>query len=207
MISYPFIEQLFKNILTASKGIEGRFVICPQMGVEINTDNFNQVIEAEYEQRKWERKYPVALMMPPSSAGSYTGRNGEWEEFQFIMFFLKTSYFSSTNQTVNPNPNTKTSRHTIPQDWTDMARCAKSFLNVLASIQKTANLINTAFRLDHTGNRIIRPVSLVGADTLSGVRLDFRASLYLDCINEDYEDEDISEIEIPDLDLHPVHNM
>jgi hypothetical protein len=203
MISYPFIQDLFKNILSKSKGIEGRFYIASKGGNEINSDLLQQVLTDDV----LVKKYPLSLLMPPRSQGNYTDRAGEWEKYHFTMFFLKTTYYDSNNQISNINPNTQTSMHTIAQDWHDMKRCAVNFIRVLDKVQKSLGLITTSFRLP-ADSKAITPVSLVGIDRVSGVRLDFNASLFIGCdIGEDYTDSDISSITLPEGDSHPEHKM
>jgi hypothetical protein len=205
MIGLPFITELFTNILLKSKGIEGRFFYCPAMGKEINTDELDKVIEDQFA-KSTDKKYPCGIMMPPMSQGSFTDAKGEWEKYQFILFFLTTTFYSGTNQIKNPNPNTQTSTHTILQDQHDMGRCARNFIGVLDKVARERGLIKCKFRLD-SASRMIRPVANFGANRLSGVRLDFNGSVFNGCTIEDYETEDIGAIVIPESDSHPEHQL
>jgi hypothetical protein len=205
MIGLPFISELFTNILSKSKGIEGRFFYCPATGKEINTDEFDKVIDDQYA-KNTDKKYPCDIMMPPVSQGSFTDAKGEWEKYQFIHFFLTTTYYSGTNQIKNVNPNTQTSTHTILQDQHDMGRCARNFIAVLNKVARDRGLINGKFRLD-SASRMIRPVSGIGVHRLSGVRLDFAGSVFNGCTMEDFEEEDIDAIVIPESDSHPEHQL
>lgn len=207
MISYPYIQDLFTNILMKSRGIKGRFFLCPKMGTEINSDELMQVIHDLVIPARLEKKYPLALMMPPQSFGKYTDTKGEWETYRIVMFFLTTTYYSGSNQTMNPNPSTKTSTHTIPQDWHDMKRCAVNFVNVLNRVIRSEGLFNTTIRLNQERDKMITPVSMVGVDRVSGVQLEFMASLFIGCELEDYAEEDIASIEMPVLDSHPEHQL
>lgn len=205
MISHPFISELFKNVLSKSRGIDGRFFVCPSMGTEINSDELGQVIEDSFKGSKLERKYPLSLMMPPVSYGFYTHKNGEWEKYRAILFFLNSTYNSGTNQVANINPSTKTSMHSIPQDWHDMKRCAVNFVTVIDKVSRTKGLIKTHFRLDQEKERVITPVSMIGADKASGVRLDMWFSGLIGCNLEDYDEDEIASIVIPEDDSHPEH--
>lgn len=207
MISYPYIQDLFKNILAKSRGVQGRFFVCPKNGTEINSDELGQIIQDLVIPARLEKKYPLALMMAPQSFGKYTDKKGEWEKYRIMMCFLTTTYYSATNQTMTPNPNTKTSTHTIPQDWHDMKRCAVNFITVLDRFTRSQGLINSTFRLDQERDRIVTPVSEIGADRASGVRLEFMASLFIGCEIEDYDEADILSIEVPALDSHPEHQL
>jgi hypothetical protein len=208
MISYPFIEALFRNVLEKSKGIQGRFHNCPKMGIEINADQLREVLE-EMVRPITGKKYPLALMMPPRSQGKYTERGGEWEKYQITMFFLTTTYYDGNNQVKSPNKATGTSTHTIPQDWHDMKRCAMNFIRVLDRLQREKDLVKDRFRLggDADQGRLIDPISMIGVDRTSGVRLYFTCSLYNGCEMEDYDESAINSIIIPDADPHPEHKL
>lgn len=206
MRGYPFIAELFTNVLSKSKGIEGRFYLCPNMGNEISSDDLNQVIK-DLVVPTGGKKTPICLGMPPVAYGEFIGKIDEWVKYHFIHFFLKPSYYSSTNQPLYQNPNTQTSTHTIPQDWHDMFRCATSFIRVLDKVSREKGLIRSTFRLDQSFTRIIKPVSFIGVDRLSGVRLDFRADVFQGCELEDYVESDISSITVPVADSHPEHIM
>lgn len=206
MIGLPFITELFKNILSASRGIQGRFYYCPKLGQEINTDDFDQLLKDEF-QRLGQKKYPVDIMMPPVSQGYFIDAVGEWERYQFIHFFLTTTFYDGDNQVKDMNASTRTSTHSVLQDQHDMGRCARNFINVLDGISRTRGLIRTSFRLDSQSERIIRPVAYIGGDRLTGVRLDFHGSVFNGCILEDYTQENIYEIIVPDDDSHPEHQL
>lgn len=207
MISYPYIQDLFTNVLTKSRAIKGRLFVCPKFGTEINSDELGQIIENLVIPERLTKKYPLALLMPPQSFGKYTDKGGEWEKYRIMMCFLTTTYYSGTNQTVNPNPNTKTSMHTVPQDWHDMKRCAINFITVLDKYSRRQGLIAKTFRLDQERDKIITPVSEIGADKCSGVRLEFMVSMFIGCELEDYDEADILSIEEPMLDSHPEHQL
>jgi hypothetical protein len=201
MTSYPFIEALFKNILLQSRAVEGRFFVSTRNAMEINSDTFAQVLTDELAQLTV-KKYPVALMMPPRSRGAVKFLNDEYQAYSITLLFLKTTYYDAGGVT-NPNPNTGTSTHTILQDWHDMKRAAEGFLRVLDKLTRAnANL----FRLSGE-DKFFTPVSTVGVDRVSGVRVDFTLSLFSGCELEDYDPADISSITIPDADTHPEHNL
>jgi len=211
MISYPFIQDLFTNVLSKSKAIKGRLFVCPKNGTEINSDELYALIEDLVVPNRLEKKYPLALLMPPVSFGQYTtwptAGNGEWEKYRFMMCFLTTTYYSGTNQTMTPNPKTKTSLHTIPQDWHDMHRCAVNFIRVLNRFIKSEGLINTSFRLDQERDKVITPISEIGTNRVSGVRLEFNGSVFIGCELEDYDAEEVCSIEVPAADSHPEHQL
>jgi hypothetical protein len=206
MIGLPFINDLFKNILSKSKGVEGRFFYCPKMGKEINTDDLDEVIKNAFSQPE-AKKYPCAIMMPPTSNGKFVDPKGEWEYYNFILFFLKTTFYTGDNQIANINPNTQTSTHSILSDQHDMGRCARNFIAVIERVARTKGLIRDKFRLSSDHDKLIRPVANVGTNRLSGVRIDFTGSIFNGCAIEDYNEEGIDEIVIPECDTHPEHKL
>ncbi len=205
MIGYPFIQQLFGNVLKKSKGIQGRFHFCPKHGVEINSDQLGEVLK-EAGSPVQGRKYPLVLMMPPRSQGHFTNPEGNWEKYRGVLFFLNTTYYTGNNQVNAPNAATGTSMHTVPQDWHDMKRCGENFLRVLDKLQKDKDLVQSTFRLG-SEEKMFDPVSFVGTDRASGVRLDFTFSLFSGCNLEDYNPDDIDSITIPVADPHPEHKL
>lgn len=203
MISYPFISDLFKNVLSKSRAIDGRFFVCPFMGSEINSDELGQVIEDTFKSSRLERKYPLSLLLQTTIQGDFTKPG--WENWSGVMAFLTASYYSGVNQVVNPNPSTKTSTHTIPQDWHDMKRCANSFIYVLSSTTRSKGLIKNKFRLDQERPQVISNVSQIGVDKASGVIMRFNWSVFNGCELEDYDLDEIDGIVIPEEDSHPEH--
>lgn len=204
MRGIPFIKDLFKNVLSVSKAIDGRFYICPKMGSEINSDNLDEVLPDEVRNSRG-KKYPLVLMMPPFESGEYEYNKPTWVDYNISLFFLKTSFYDSLNQTQDRNVATGTSTHTVVSDWHDMKRCAANFIRVLKHLIRIKSLMNGQFRL-HPG-LIIKQVSFVGVDRTAGVRLDFKVSLYQECELEDYNLDEVEAIQIPVGDPHPEHTL
>ena len=205
MIGYPFIESFFSAILSKSEAIQGRFFFAPKHGHEINSDELGRVLE-ESKPLISGVKYPLALCMPPVCVVESSVEQ-RWKNFVFKMFFLKTSYYTSDNQVANPNNGTRTSQHSLMFDWHDMARCAENFLKAVKIVQKHQLLHNTTFRLNTERKTIITPISNIGIDRASGVRVDFEAALFTGCEMEDYIEADLSNLVIDVIDSHPQHLM
>lgn len=206
MISYPFIETLFRSVLTLSKGIGGRFFISTRSGTEINSDDLGQVI-TDTLGKGTVKKYPLVMMMPPVSDEDtmyQRQRSNDDEMYQISMFFLKTVYYLSDGSTAYPNPTTGTSTHTIPQDWHDMKRCAKDFVKSLDLILRNHDVVNLARK-----RKVYQPVAgTVGTDRLSGIRLDFFITIADDCAElEDYDPVALKALTLPEGDSHPAHRM
>lgn len=204
MIGYPYIIELFTNVLEKSKQIQGRLFVAPRYGQEINSDRLETVLQETIKDVD-AKKYPLALLFPPRTKGDFRVKTDSWRDVHIVLFFLQTTYYNGNNQIKTPNRGTQTSMHTVPQDWHDMDRCATNFIYVLNQIQRSKNLINTAFRLT-SDKAVISPVSFVGVDRTSGVRLDFDCQIFGGCDVEDYTDEDINSIIVPTGDSHPEHN-
>lgn len=181
--------------------------MCPKLGQEINTDELGELIQDAVKPIRVEKKYPLALIMPPISSGSYTDKSGDWDDYRVTLFFLTPAHYSGTNQIINPNPNTNTSTHTVVQTWHDMKRVAINFIRTLSQVQRSLSLVSSSFRLDQGKDTVITPVSNIGQDKISGVRLDFGVSVYIDCGIEDYTKEGIAAITINQDDSHPEHNL
>lgn len=199
MLTYLYLNDLFSNILAKSKVIEGRFYICPKGGNEINSDEFKQILEDTFNGTNDIKKFPASFLLPPVSSGRFTGPIGEWELYRLTMFFLQPSFIDGNNQTKNRNPKTGTSRHSIPEDWHDMKRAAIGFIRMLDNVIKLHDLHNSSFRLGNN-DRFLEPVSLVGNKVLSGIKLEFSAMLYINCVEalEDYSNEAFTTIIIPE---------
>jgi len=206
MLNYLFLQELFKNILQYSKTIRGRFIVAPRYGGEINTDNLEQII-GELATDKVIKEYPLALLLPPKTDIEYI-REGSWENYQIILFFLTPTYYTSATKvhhTKWPNKSTGTSRHSIIMDWYDMKRAALDFLRVLDRLS-TITTEQPMYRLVK-GPIYIDPVSLQGVDRVSGVRLQFNMQIWTGCELEDYNEVDITRITIPKNIKHPIHEL
>lgn len=205
MIGYQYIQDLFTVVLSKSKAVQGRFFVSSRNGSELDSDTLGSIIEDVFA-RTSVKKYPLTFMMPPRSVSDYMNQSMHWDNYRIVLFFLKGTFYNSINQVQNINPNTRTSMHTILQDWHDMKRCAFSFIRALDIVQQKQIGTMFPFRMD-ASDKTITPVSLIGKDQASGVRLDFNISLFTGCQIEDYSDDDINSITVPTGDSHPEHNL
>lgn len=185
MNSYSYIQEFFRAILIQSKQIQGRFYILPKYGQEINSDSIGQLV-AEVAQGA---QYPLVAMMPPKSVG-YFSTNNEWEDYFFELFFLTTTYYTGNNEITDLNETTNTSSRSVIDEWETMKLAAVDFIRVLRLVQKGANteslnMLNNIFRLPND-KLPITPVSFQTSNRLSGVRISFKASLFLGCDITDY---------------------
>ena len=187
MSDYTYISNLCKAVLEKSKQIQGRFYILPKKGLELNTDDLDQIINTIPPDQPCS---PIAVMVPPRAYGDY-GIENEWEQFEFTIFFLQTTYYNGANQISEVNPYTQTSMKTILEHWDEMKLSATGFMRTLQKVQRgvnstNTNMLNNLFRLD-SGKKIIDPVSYIGANRYSGVRLTFNGTLFIPCTNDDFE--------------------
>ncbi len=200
MTGYPFIRELFTNVLQKSKAIGGRFHLCPRSGAEFNNPTLEDIIGPTITAQK----FPLVAMMPPTMRGDTKFNSAAYQDVNCVLFFLTGSYIGPQGQALDPNPLTGTSQHQIYHDWHDMKRAAEDFVRVLDRLQRTTTLKNY-FRLTGDQDKIYHPVSIVGAERASGIRLDLACQLFVGCEIEDYSMENLSEIIIPAPDSHPNH--
>jgi hypothetical protein len=186
MNSYAYIEQLFKAILQQSLQIQGRLYLLARKGNELNTDELERVLT----EHGPEVKYPCAVMLAPRSSGVFSANN-EWEEYQFTLMFLNTTYYTGSGQIASLIDATQTSGRPVAAEWEAMKQSAVDFIKVLRLVQRGNNgessiLVNSVFRLGNAEKIYIDPVSFIGTHRLSGVRVSFKASLYTSCGIADY---------------------
>lgn len=196
MISYPYIEDLFGSVLKHSKAIKGNFIVSYNSLHNLNYEDFAKLVEDKV--AKTGKKYPVAILSAPVS---YPGDNlEEFESYIFSLFFLKQTY----KQGEQMNESTATSNHKVLHDWHDMKRCAKNFILVLGEVTNDPET-SQYFRLLSVDK--YTPVSMIGVDQISGVRLDFKGLLFSGCELEDYDNNVLDEFQLPVGDSHPEHKM
>lgn len=186
--------------------MDGRFYVCPKWGSELANPNID---EALYIGEAKAQKYPAALLMPPSKEGQFEYRNepnssGHTDIYTIKLLFVAGTTNTGQNQPQQPNQ-IERSTHTIPETWHDMDRCATDFIAVLREVilPSTGNIM-----IWDTVTPKITPVTDLGSDKVSGVMLYFKLALFSGCTVEDYPDDWITSIIIPDqIDSHPIHKM
>lgn len=201
MLSYPYINELFTNILTADSLIKGRFHMAPNGPNDLNDIDLNDILARAAIPSI---KLPLCLMPPAVCAPSYKSGGRQRDAYNVFLLFLTGTYMASGGNVKKPAGDGR-STHTIPQDWHDMKRCADEFMLVLLRlIEETA--LGQYFSIVDDGNQLITPVSQAGNDGLSGVCLQFRCAINsAACELEQYTDEGIAGISIPTTDSHPSH--
>lgn len=208
MISYPYINSLFKAILNVSEVIDGRYFMCPKWGSEINSAFLSEVVLNAGNGIK----YPAALCMPPRKTGNFQFSGEEvggtqigYNYLNCQMLFLRPTTYTAYNQPSQPLPNTQIPTHTAIDCWHDMGRCAEDFLQVLRQVI-IYNSLQGTINISENAQQSITPVSDIGNDKLSGVLLSFVIMLNGGCAIEDYPSDYLTEIQVPLLiDTHPTH--
>jgi hypothetical protein len=201
MLSYPYIESLFKAVLAQSFVMQGHFHTCPHFGGELNTGNMEEVLIQSLGTDYKKKIYPLTLMLPPRSSGDYTNDYFK-DEYDIVLYFLTTTFYTARNQIKTLNPDSLVSQHPIVFDWHDMKRCAVKFLKAL---QEVAGITGT-FYVKEGERPYISPISTIGTDRVSGVMVSFVFSLGESCTDEDYPVDFLSKIQLPDAtDIHPEH--
>lgn len=203
MLSYPFLQETFTAILKESKVIQGRMMIAPYFGYDLNSAITSDMIESMDPERK--AKFPLCIMMPPKSTANYDSDRDFKDRYNIGLLFLTGTYQTGSGDVKTPNPQMPNkSNHTIVQDWHDMKRCAKSFMQVLRQLIIDKGL-NNKLSICSSPTPAIVPVSTVGNDRLSGVYLTFDATLWSGCELEDYAEGYMDRIVLPTTDSHPEH--
>jgi hypothetical protein len=187
MLSNIFLQNTFSAVLQNSDSIAGRFFVSTANGREINSDTLGQVLTEAITNNVYTQTYPCVLMAAPTIEGALD-QSDSWARCRITLLFLRPSYIDTlTNTLAAANYNTNTSTRPITEDWSDMQRSAIMFLRMLNKVMRLNNN-HAIFRLLKEPF-IITPISSVGADRLSGVRLDFHCSLFIGCELEDYSED------------------
>lgn len=189
---YTYLETLFKLVLTGSEKIQGRFYTSSKYGAqEINFDVVSELV-ADLPQNK---KYPLTLMPPPHSYGKLTDKLGEWEEFRIILFFVETTYYQGST-IPQQNAKTKTSGKSVQESWNDMSIASKDFIRGLNILQRKS--VPAYFRIPNHSILSV-PVSSVGVDRVSGIKIAFDMQLFVGCEITDYPDNYFKNLDIDGL--------
>lgn len=204
MIGYPYIEQLFRNILKQSKVIQGRFFITHDWTAEVNSSSIVDILEkAGIPDPK--KTFPLCLMLAPRSQGDYASDRAFKDLHDISLLFLTGTYYTSTGDVKEPAPGMNNiSDHTVIEDWHDMKRCGKSFMRVLSELIMDHGA-SQFVSISNKQPQVMQPMSTVGTKRLSGIHLTFGLNVHSSCELEDYEPDFASKIEIPTEDSHPQH--
>ncbi len=192
MKQYSYIFQLFSSILGLSSKIEGRLYWAPQMGLELNSDQLNQVLGSA----GVPKKYPLALLMPPRNSGKVSAKEARWENVRLTLLFLTTTYYTGS-AIASRNPATNTSLRPVQEDWDDMKVVADDFAKALRKVHDEHRLFASVLRLTNP-NAYTTPISFAGLDRVSGVRLDIEVEMFVPCELTDINAESLSTINLPE---------
>ncbi|TWP28438.1 hypothetical protein ETU09_05805 [Apibacter muscae] len=193
------IYDLFQQILSKSKVIEGRFHISStETGNDINTENLNDINLEAFGDNENKSKYPLCLLLPPvEEVNSFDELS--FTKYYLVMYFLTQSQNDSIG-IKNPNFFNNTSNHPLKYDWKDMRECAINFRKAFIKVTEKENYIRDSQTTD-----VITRVSKVGNDNLNGVKLTFKINVFEKCGFTDYNEEDLNKIKINKTDLHLQH--
>lgn len=210
---YDRDKGLFKEILKLSTVIEGRYAVL-KSGYELNTDNFDALIKDPATGiSSVDQKYPVVVCMPPISEMVLLN-DQNYERFRFSMFFLTRTGVTGQNKIKSPDSATGLSTHHVWYDWKDMNECASGFHSALNQVTRNS-IINiddrsqplSVYCILDAQPVIVRRVSNLGTDKVSGVNIQFVIYLFTDICTAipDYPSDLLSQLTIPDTDIHPLH--
>lgn len=195
------VYQLFKNILSASMVIEGRFVILNRIAADMNSSNFGEDVNDALGGLTTSKKYPAVVMTPPietsinDDKGMYTMR--------FDMYFLTKYGITGDGDVKSKDLETNRSLHTKEQDWKDMREVAANFRRKLRELIRRPPVCNEIREVKDSRDEYYR-ITYKMNDNVNGIKLCFELQLVDDCNALADYDNDV-EIEIPDLSPHPLH--
>lgn len=183
------LYDIFRKIISKSKRIK-RFVVAPNKGAELNKNNLGEILYDALGGIDDGEKYPVALLFPPVELPNYAMG---WSTFRCSMYFMDQQWTEERAQ-ADPNPFSNLSQKKVEENWEEMATCAKGFKMVLTML--TDENLSKGIRVNDDYNDQLNRYSYIGNDVSAGVGLTFTVDLFKDCIVSDYDQNDISGIEI-----------
>lgn len=195
------LYALFEALIKQDPVLQGRFFIAEGYGNDLNANNFDNVIKDALGSIADAKKYPVAILLPPTELIT-KGYEWGWSQFRLKMFFLTTTYYQDGSDIKFQNTGNNTSEHPIKWDWKDMREVAGNFrINFNDFTRK--NTIN-AIRERQNVTDYYERVSNMGNDRVSGVSLQFDVNVFVGCKHPSY---DISKIDIAGIlsNIHPQH--
>lgn len=201
MYSYPFIEQLARNILQHSKAINGRVWMAPFFGSELNSENLEQIVSDTLAGSGPLKQYPLSIILPPISTQPVKG----WSTYQVQQLFLVKENQDSGGNIKALDIHTNRSRHSVTQDWHDMRRVATFYLEQLDKLTRREG--GRLFRLSERTMPDMVPVTRIGKDKLNGVMANYALQLFEQCTEEDYAPGATDTILVPVGDQHPEHPL
>jgi hypothetical protein len=197
------LYHLFEQILSKSKVIEGRFHVSKtNTAKELNTSNLEEITIDAFGAIKTNRKYPIAILLPPTEILDNYADDEDYTPYQLRMLFLTQTY-NGSNGIKSPNFMNNTSQHPVRYDWKDMRECARNFRKAFIAV--TENQKKEKYILDGQGEDFIQRLSNIGNDKLSGVIISFKVLLFEPCKLTDYDPDDLENITIEKTDIHPLH--
>lgn len=188
MISFEYIEKLFQAVADKSRTIKGRIYFAPKLGAELFGEDLSDIIKKT--PTPIEKAYPLSLVLPPEIDGIYNSREGS-EHWQMSAVFLDTLYYGDDNET---NDTTGTSTTSIKETWQKMRIAAIDFLRVL---DRTRSKDSKVYYMRDRGVKL--QVVNLGQDRLAGVRITFFIGVHVGCNIEDYSEQDIVAIKLPEI--------
>lgn len=203
---------MFQKIIDKSFVMEGRFLLAPWYGNDLNADNFDKLASA----KRWDKKYPIVVMYPPVEHFDKNfhnpGKPG-YVTFDIILLFLATTYIDGDNNVQDPDPVTGVSTHPVEYYWADMSRCARDFMGALTSVMNGNNANNIRLNggligIDGSTIPHLTRITMTNNDRLSGVRMDFRMYAARDCSMSDYSTDDLAQVDLSGTDnFHLIHKL
>lgn len=189
-------DGLFHSIVKANKIMNGRYAVLPGGGMDLNMNNVLSGIDFP------QAKYPGVFCLTPTSAFLNASVIGQWESYNFTLFFVTTANNTGDNKLKKPDAKTNSSLHTTPEDWSDMHQIMVGFMAKLEEVSRSREL-RSGLRMDQKSQWIINRFSNKGNDNVNGVVVRFTLSIPALCeFTEQW-----NEVDLPDFETnnHPQH--
>lgn len=199
-----FIYELYANILKLSKVIDGRYYVAEGYGNDLNTASVGEILtDVLGSITVPKQKYPLALQLAPvETVPSYTKG---FSVFRNDIFFLTLDGRNGDGTLKSEDIATRTSRHTIKEDWKDMREVAGNFRMMLRAVMNLPALRNM-YHDDSNNVDVYTRISLSNNDRVNGIWLQFATKLATKpCDLADYEGKTAGDVQIPNFIPHALH--
>jgi len=182
------LYRLFKELIKQDPVLQGRFFVAEGYGNDLNANNFENVIKDALGSITDVKKYPVAILLPPTEMIS-KGYDWGWSQFRLKMYFLTTTYYQDGSDIKFQNTGNNTSESPIKLDWRDMRDVAGLFRINFNDF--TRKYTQQAIRENQKVFDHYERVSNMGNDRLSGVSVQFDVDLFIGGVVPNYNIADI----------------
>lgn len=185
------IETIFKNIITGSVIMQGRFALLEGGASDLNADNNDEPqLTATIASQVWQKKYPCVIMYPMRRLEYNRVQNTV--RYAVQLAFCATTYYEGTGSITNRNPATNTSKTEIKSIQDAMCKAADDFYVVLQDKVYDDFDVRKNVRTVKSSPYTVNPFSLQNNDRLSGAMLNFQLDIATGCNVSDYYNSEVT---------------